>query len=220
MTPWIILGVAAVLVTVIGLLFVGWGVGKTREAPPQITIDIHDAIDFCSEALPDEVTAQLSYEDLRRLMRYHLEWVQFYHWTPDTSDEQPVFYEQLDAADYVAERADFYHLDVDRDQIEAVVRANDAFLQFSGAIGVADSAAVQEDLAEVASLALAPGRPEPAMGPDDSDSDHEHHHDHDDNEENSERDGDNRRDAANPRACPNSHEVAWDGVQDCLLQEK
>ncbi len=160
MLVWLILGFAAFAVLAIGLVFVGWGVDKTRTAPPQITIDINDAIDFCAEALPDEVTAEISYEDLRRLMRYHLEWIQYHHWSPEGTGTLPIIYTGDDAADYVAERAQHWALDVTRDQTDAVVAANDAFLQYSGAIAVADPDLVAQDLAD---LAIA-GSSDPADG--------------------------------------------------------
>lgn len=166
MLVWLILGLAALSVFAIAMVFVGWGVDKTRTSPPQITIDINDAIDFCSEALPDDVTAQISYEDLRRLMRYHLEWIQFHHWSPEGTGELPIVYEGDDAAGYVARRAEFWHLDVSRDQIDAVVEANDAFLQYSGAIGVADPELASTDLAELAAALDAGADPAELAGTD------------------------------------------------------
>ena len=152
MVVFVVLAVAAVLVVVVALLSVGYAVGSTREMPDQIVIDAHEAIEFCAEALPDHVTAELGYNDLRRILRLHLEWVQFYHWAPEGRSEGPILYEQFDAVDYVVERAEMVDLDVTKDHIIEVIRAHDAYLQVAGALHLDDPVAVEHDLAELPML--------------------------------------------------------------------
>lgn len=149
---WIAVVVAAVLVVLIGLWSVGWAVGKTREIPPQIVVDVHEAIDFCAEALPVEVTSVLSYDELRRLLRLHLEWIQAYHYTPDHLPSGPVVYEQFDPVDYVVERADLLRLDVSREHIVEVVAAHDAYLQVMGALHIEEPELVARDLGDFGEL--------------------------------------------------------------------
>ena len=138
---------AAVLVVVIALLFVGWAVGKTSSMPDQIVVDAHEAIEFCAEALPAEVTSQLTYDELRRLLRLHLEWIQAYHWAPEGDSSGPVVFEEHDALDYVMERADLVRLDVTREQAAAVIEAHDAYLQVAGAIHLEAPELIERDLA-------------------------------------------------------------------------
>jgi hypothetical protein len=144
----VILAAAAVTV-VAALLSVGWAVGKTRAMPDQIVIDAHEAIEFCAEALPVEVTSVISYDELRRLLRLHLEWIQAYHWAPESDREAPILFEQLDAADYLLERADVIGMSVDRQQVVAVIEAHSAYLQVVGAIHIDDPVSVEADLAEL-----------------------------------------------------------------------
>jgi hypothetical protein len=140
---------AAVLVVVVALLFVGWAVGKTAEMPDQIVIDAHEAIEFCAEALPFEITSVLTYDELRRLLRLHLEWVQFYHWAPEGEGDGPVLYEELDSVDYLVERADVVGLDVSRSTIVAVAKAHSAYLQVMGAIHLEDPVVAERDLTDL-----------------------------------------------------------------------
>ncbi len=147
-----LIGVAAVAVVIVALLFVGWAVGKTTAMPPQIVIDSHEAIEFCAQALPIEVTSILTYDELRRLLRLHLEWIQAYHWAPEGDNQGPIVFEELDAVAYMVERADVLGLKVSREHITAVVEAHSAYLQVMGAIHLDDPVNVEADLAELPML--------------------------------------------------------------------
>lgn len=144
--------VAVVVVVVIGLLFVGWAVGKTAAMPDQIVIDVHEAIEFCAEALPVEVTSQLSYDDLRRVLRLHLEWIQAFHWAPEGDPDGPILFSEQDALGYVLERVDVLRLPVTPEQAAAVVEAHDSYLQVAGAIHLEAPELVERDLAELPAL--------------------------------------------------------------------
>jgi len=146
---FVILGVAVVLVVAVGLVFTGDAVGKTSAMPDQVVVDATEAIDFCAEALPGEVTATLTFDELRRILRLHLEWIQAFHWAPANIDEGPIVFEQLDALDYVAERADVVGLGVSRAHIAAVIEAHSAYLQVMGAIHLEDPVQVEADLSEL-----------------------------------------------------------------------
>ena len=149
---FVLVAVAAVLVVVVALLAVGSAVGQTAKMPDQIVVDAHEAIEFCAQALAIEVTSELSYDELRRVIRLHLEWVQFYHWAPEGSGDEPIMFEELDAVDYLVERADVIGLDVSRHHLVAVVQAHYAFLQVMGAIHLDDPAIVGADLSELPML--------------------------------------------------------------------
>lgn len=144
--------VAIVVVVGVALIAVGGAVGKTSAMPAQIVVDAHEAIEFCAEALPVEVTSVLSYDELRRILRLHLEWIQAYHWAPEGSDAGPIVFEELDAVDYVMERADITGLDVSRSHCIAVIEAHSSYLQVMGAIHIDDPVDVEADLAELPML--------------------------------------------------------------------
>ncbi len=146
---FVILGLAAVLVIVIALVFVGDAVGKTSNMPDQIVVDVHEAIDFCAEALPSDVTAVMTFDDLRRILRLHLEWIQAYHWSPEGNEEGPILFEEFDALDYVMERAAAIRLEVPRGHVAQVIDVHSSYLQVMGAIHLEDPVQVEADLAEL-----------------------------------------------------------------------
>lgn len=146
---FVVLGIALVLVVVIALVFVGDAVGKTSAMPDQIVLDVHEAINFCAEALPSDVTATMTFDELRRLLRLHLEWIQAYHWAPEGSDDGPILFEEFDALDYVMERCAAVGLDTPRAQVAQVIDVHSSYLQVMGAIHIDDPAQVEADLAEL-----------------------------------------------------------------------
>jgi hypothetical protein len=154
----VLLVVAAIVVVAVALVSVGWAVGKTSAMPDQIVVDAHEAIEFCAEALPAEVTSVVSYDELRRMLRLHLEWIQAYHWAPEHSSDSPIVFEEYDPLDYLIERADVIGLDVTPEHLAAVIQAHSAFLQVMGAIHLDDPVAVEADLAQMP-LLDAPPRP-------------------------------------------------------------
>lgn len=141
--------VAAVAIVVIAFFAVGHAVGVTEQMPAQIVVDVHEAIEFCAEALPNEVTATVSYDELRRLLRLHLEWIQFYHWAPETTSSGPIVFEQFDALDYVMERVEVTNLEISREHAGAIIQAHSDYLQVMGAIHLDDPVKVEQDLAEM-----------------------------------------------------------------------
>ena len=160
----VLLVVTGLLVVVVALVAVGWAVGKTEEMPPQIVIDAVEAIEFCAEALPIEVTSTVTYDELRRALRLHLEWIQFYHWAPEGDGDGPVLFEERDAVEYMVERAETIGLDMTREHLAEVVSAHSAYLQVAGAIHLDDPVAVEADLAELP-LLDAPQRPDALEDP-------------------------------------------------------
>jgi hypothetical protein len=120
--------------------------------PKQIVYDVQESIDFCAEALPDEVTATLSYDDLRRLLRLHLEWIQAYHFTPEGDSEGPMVFNNEDAVAYVMERAAVTRLPVHADHARQVLDAHLAYFQFMGAVHVESPNLVRADLQELGLL--------------------------------------------------------------------
>ena len=146
---FVILGIAVVLVIVIGLLFIGDAVGKTSAMPDQIVVDVHEAINFCAEALPDDVTASMTFDELRRVLRLHLEWIQAYHWAPEGTDEGPILFEEFDALDYVLERMAAIRLELPKAHVAQVIDVHSSYLQVMGAIHLEDPVKVEQDLAEL-----------------------------------------------------------------------
>ena len=116
-------------------------------------------------ALPASVTSVLSYDELRRVIRLHLEWIQAYHWAPEGHAEGPIVFEELDALDYMVERADVLALGISRDHLAAVIAAHSAYLQVMGAIHLDDPVNVEADLAQLPLLDAPRPRSASTRGP-------------------------------------------------------
>ncbi|MDH3293883.1 MAG: hypothetical protein OER95_06130 [Acidimicrobiia bacterium] len=144
----VLIAVAALIIIAVALLAVGHAVGTTEAMPAQIVIDSHEAIEFCAQALPGWVTASLSYDDLRRLLRLHLEWIQAYHWAPASGDVTPIIFEQFDPLAYVMERCQNVGLEVTAEEAAAVIQAHSDYLQVVGALHLDDPVDVEADLAQ------------------------------------------------------------------------
>ena len=67
--------VAAVLVVVIALVAVGRESFTLGAQPKQAHFDLEEAVEFVADRLPDEVTAVLTYDDVRSILRWHLEYL-------------------------------------------------------------------------------------------------------------------------------------------------
>lgn len=143
---YVILIVTAVAVVVVGLVFVGSGVAKTASMPAQIVVDVHEAIEFCAEAVPVSVSSVLSYDDMRVLLRLHLEWIQAFHFAPEGDPDGPIVFEEFDALEYVMERLSLSSIKADPTHVVAVIRAHSEYLQTMGAIHEEDPAIMQADL--------------------------------------------------------------------------
>ena len=64
----------AVVVTAIAFIAVGQAVGRMASDRPPAVYDLHDASIWIGDRLPDEVTARLSYDDVARILGWHLDW--------------------------------------------------------------------------------------------------------------------------------------------------
>lgn len=65
--------VALVVIVVIALLAVGVVVGRLGPEPERQVFESDEALQFVVAALPDEATAELTFDDVQRIMRLHLD---------------------------------------------------------------------------------------------------------------------------------------------------
>ncbi len=133
-----------VLVVVIGLVAVGRVTFGLAEQPPPSLFDLDEAVEFIAERLPYDVSAQLSYEDVRAIVGWHLDYLEDKGVAAETEEglveEQaagsgPVVAAEDEAVAYVLGRATDVELEVDDVQIVLVLEAEMAYLEAIGAIG-------------------------------------------------------------------------------------
>ena len=71
---WLIVAVGAVAVVVIAFVAVGLAVGRLEQETAPAVYRLSDAVGYVADRLPDEVTARISYDDVRVVLGWHLDW--------------------------------------------------------------------------------------------------------------------------------------------------
>ena len=66
--------VGAVVVTVIAFVAVGSAVSHMAADRPPAVYELEDATHWIADRLPDEVTARVSYDEVGRVLGWHLDW--------------------------------------------------------------------------------------------------------------------------------------------------
>ena len=130
--------IGALLVIVIALLAVGGTVGRLGKEPARNVYEPNEAVEFVAQALPSEVTAELSYPELERILRLHHDFLHRQGVSRSGGDLPEIDGVQVvdpdEAVDYVVKRAKL----VDFFPKPAYVRqAIDAQLAYFEAIGAA-----------------------------------------------------------------------------------
>lgn len=129
---------AALLVAVIALVAVGREAFTLASQPKQALFDIEEAVDFVAENVPYEISARITYDDVRALVRWHLEHLAAAG-TPstrwDAGRTRLVVVDDEESAEALMTRAIHAGLDLTPDDIAAVLAAELAYFEAIGAIG-------------------------------------------------------------------------------------
>jgi hypothetical protein len=129
---------AGAVVVLIALVAVGREAFTLGAQPRQAHFDLEEAVKFVADRLPDEVTARLSYDDVRSLLRWHLEYLRD-RGVPVRRDQAgsggPVVVEDDEGIAYVLGRADEDGLDATDTEVAFVLDAEVAYFEAIGAIG-------------------------------------------------------------------------------------
>jgi hypothetical protein len=68
--------VTVLVVTAIGLVSVGGVTARLTKAPPRTLFDLDEAVDFVADRLPPHAAGQVSYDELRLLLGWHLDYLE------------------------------------------------------------------------------------------------------------------------------------------------
>lgn len=72
---WVFVAAGVLLVVVIGLLAVGGAVRRTEGELVPAVFEVHDAVDWIAERLPEEAAAQLTLADVAMVLAWWLEYI-------------------------------------------------------------------------------------------------------------------------------------------------
>ena len=135
----ILIVLAALIVVGVALVAVGRVSGQLDSSVKQAIYDRAEAVDYVAELLPDDVTAQLSYDELAQLLQYHLDYLAAQGVAHAQGDEPldpgPALASEDDALAYVIGRAADAGLVADDVWIAQVIAGNERYLRAIGAIG-------------------------------------------------------------------------------------
>ncbi len=138
--PMVVLLVVVGIVAVVGIALASVGIVVKRlgPEPARQVFEGDEALTFVAAAMPDEVTAQLSYEDVRRILRLHLDFLHRQGVARSGGDlpegDGPLVVEFGDGVDEVLARAAAARFHPQRDQVAAVISAQMAYFEAIGAL--------------------------------------------------------------------------------------
>ncbi len=136
--------VVSVLVIALVMAVAAGAIGREARRldalPPRAVFDLEEAVGWVAEHLPDEVTASLSYEDVRRLLDLSLDHLRSLGLAGRTTGERvagEVVVDEGDAVAAVLEEAMRTGMEVTPYEVQAVISAQLAYLQAISAVGPA-----------------------------------------------------------------------------------
>jgi hypothetical protein len=73
---WVLVAITAIAVVCIALVAVGRVTFTLAEQPRPSYYDVDEAVDYVADHLPDHVTAALTYDDVRAVLGWHLDYLE------------------------------------------------------------------------------------------------------------------------------------------------
>ena len=126
---------------IIAAVVIGREARRLDAMSPRVVFDLDEAVLSVSERLPDEVTSELSYADVRDLLRWHMADLRAQGLEPPAALEEPqdpsklvVVDEDASVASLVA-RVASEGRSYSREDVDAVVTAHFEYLREIGAVG-------------------------------------------------------------------------------------
>jgi hypothetical protein len=133
----VLIVVAVIAIVVIGLVTIGKLTYRLEAEAPTSVYDLPEAVEFVADRLPDDVTAQLTYEELQKLLVWHLEYLEDRGVAREFGDADtsgPLVAAEDDALAYVLGRASEAEIEVEDVWVVQVLDASNAYLDAIGAI--------------------------------------------------------------------------------------
>jgi hypothetical protein len=130
--------VGALAVVLLALVVVGRETASLRAQPKQSIFDVEEAVDFVADRLPFEISARITYDDVRALVRFHLEHLAAAgapseRWNAGRS--RLVIVDDEEGAEVLMQRAIASGLDLTPDDVAAVLAAELDYFEAIGAVG-------------------------------------------------------------------------------------
>jgi hypothetical protein len=142
---------AALFVIAIGLVAVGGVTGRLAQQERRSVFQMEQAVHFVADGLPESTTAELSYDDVRRILGWHLDYLEEKGVAGETDDvldhlpSGPIVTADDEGVAYVLGKSTEAGLDVDDSHVVEVIEGELAYLRAIGAIGAEVPSPVDPD---------------------------------------------------------------------------
>jgi hypothetical protein len=136
--------VTVLVVAAIGLVAVGGVTARLAAAPPRNLFDLDEAVGFVADRLPPHASGQVTYDELRRLLGWHLDYLEARGVAVENDGSEPapargsdpaVVAEDDEGVAYLIGRAEQDGIEVDDMAVVEVLEAEAAYLAAIGALG-------------------------------------------------------------------------------------
>jgi hypothetical protein len=133
--------VALLIVFVIAAVVIGREARRLGNVPPKPVFDFEEAVEWVCRHVSDDVAAELSPDDVRQIINWHLEYFRLKGVSSNghgTQSEGPVVVGGAETVDFVLMRAQSAGSMYTPAQVHAVLDAQMTYLEAIGAIGPVD----------------------------------------------------------------------------------
>jgi hypothetical protein len=133
--------VALLIVFVIAAVVIGREARRLGSVPPKPVFDFEEAVEWVCRHVSDDVAAELSPDDVRQIINWHLEYFRLKGVSSNghgTQSEGPVVVGGAETVDFVLMRAQSAGFAYTPAQVHAVLDAQMTYLEAIGAIGPID----------------------------------------------------------------------------------
>lgn len=140
---WLALIIGGALVVAVALFAVGRVTGELSQTIAPALLEVDDAVEVVAQALPFEVAAVLSHDDVEHVIRWVLDWFDSLGMASEFGEEiggdmvsaERAVADEVGAAEYTVGRAHDEQPDLDAIHVTVVVDAFLAYLRDLGAVG-------------------------------------------------------------------------------------
>lgn len=136
---WWWIALAALCTFVIAAVSIGGVSGSLAARPRRSVYDLNEAVDFVADRLPDDLTAELSYDDVRSVLVFHCDFLEqkgiASERTADDITSALVVVPDDELTAYVLGRVEDAGLDIGDDEVVAVLDVEQRYYEAIGAFG-------------------------------------------------------------------------------------
>jgi hypothetical protein len=136
---WLWIALAVVCTFVIAAVSIGVVSGSLASRPRRSVYDLEEAVDFVAERLPEELTARISFDDVRSVLVFHCDYLALKgvasERTADDIGSALVVVPDDEPTAYVLGRVEEEHVDLADDEVVTILDAELAYYDAIGAFG-------------------------------------------------------------------------------------